>query len=148
MNNNAKTIPALVAFLILVSGAAQAADVSYINGRSAGEEGTPFSGAVMVDDTLYVSGALGIVDGKVPENPADEARAVLDSIKATIEAAGMTMDDIVVVQIFCSDVSTYGVFNDVYRTYFTKQYPARAFIGSGPLLFGATYEIMVTAVKR
>lgn len=148
MNINAKTIPALVAFLILVSGAAQAADVSYINGRSAGEEGTPFSGAVMVDDTLYVSGALGIVDGKVPENPADEARAVLDSIKATIEAAGMTMDDIVVVQIFCSDVSTYGVFNDVYRTYFTKQYPARAFIGSGPLLFGATYEIMVTAVKR
>ena len=125
-----------------------AADVSYINGRSAGEEGTPFSGAVMVDDTLYVSGALGIVDGKVPEDPADETRAVLDSIKGTIEAAGMTMDDIVVVQIFCSDVSTYGVFNDVYRTYFTKQYPARAFIGSGPLLFGATYEIMVTAVKR
>lgn len=148
MKTKAKKIPALAAFLMLISGAVLAADVSYVNGKSAGDEGAPFSGAVMVDDTLYVSGALGIVDGKVPEDPADEARAVLDSIKGTIEAAGMTMDDIVVVQIFCSDVSTYGAFNDVYRTYFTKQYPARAFIGSGPLLFGATYEIMVTAVKR
>jgi 2-iminobutanoate/2-iminopropanoate deaminase len=148
MKTKAKAFSILAAVFALITGVAMAADVSYINGRSAGEEGTPFSGAVMVDDTLYVSGALGIVDGKVPEDPADETRAVLDSIKGTIEAAGMTMDDIVVVQIFCSDVSTYGVFNDVYRTYFTKQYPARAFIGSGPLLFGATYEIMVTAVKR
>jgi 2-iminobutanoate/2-iminopropanoate deaminase len=148
MKTKARAFSILAAVFALITGVAMAADVSYINGRSAGEEGTPFSGAVMVDDTLYVSGALGIVDGKVPEDPADETRAVLDSIKGTIEAAGMTMDDIVVVQIFCSDVSTYGVFNDVYRTYFTKQYPARAFIGSGPLLFGATYEIMVTAVKR
>jgi 2-iminobutanoate/2-iminopropanoate deaminase len=148
MRKTANVIAALAASSVLAGGAALAADVSYINGRSAGDEGTPFSGAVMVDDTLYVSGALGIVDGKVPDDPADEARAVLDSIKGTIEAAGMTMDDIVVVQIFCSDVSTYGAFNDVYRTYFTKEYPARAFIGSGPLLFGATYEVMVTAVKR
>ena len=148
MKNNAKRVSVLAAVLLMIAGIAQAADVSYVNGRNAGDEGTPFSGAVMVDDTLYVSGALGIVDGKVPEDPADEARAVLDSIKGTIEDAGMTMDDIVVVQIFCSDVSTYGAFNDVYRTYFTKTYPARAFIGSGPLLFGATYEIMVTAVKR
>ena len=148
MTRTANVIAALAASSVLAGGMALAADVSYINGRSAGDEGTPFSGAVMVDDTLYVSGALGIVDGKVPDDPADEARAVLDSIKGTIEAAGMTMDDIVVVQIFCSDVSTYGAFNDVYRTYFTKEYPARAFIGSGPLLFGATYEVMVTAVKR
>jgi 2-iminobutanoate/2-iminopropanoate deaminase len=148
MKNNAKVFSVLGAVLVMVTGMVHAADVSYINARNAGDEGTPFSGAVMVDDTLYVSGALGIVNGKVPEDPADEARAVLDSIKGSIEAAGMTMDDIVVVQIFCSDVSTYGAFNDVYRTYFTKTYPARAFIGSGPLLFGATYEVMVTAVKR
>lgn len=148
MKKSAKRVSALAAVLVLITGIVQAAEVSYINGRNAGEEGTPFSGAVMVDDTLYVSGALGTVNGKVPDDPADEARAVLDSIKGTLEAAGMTMDDIVVVQIFCSDVSTYGVFNDVYRTYFTKTYPARGFIGSGPLLFGATYEVMVTAVKR
>ena len=139
---------ALVAALVFGSTLAIAADVSYVNGRSPGDQGPPFSGAVWVNDTLYVSGALGIVNGEVPEDPADEARAVMDSIKGTIEAAGLTMDDIVVTQVFCSDVSHYGAFNEVYAGYFTKTYPARAFIGSGPLLFGARFEVMVTAARR
>ncbi len=142
------SVRVLAAALIFGSTLAIAADVSYVNGRSPGDQGPPFSGAVWVDDTLYVSGALGIVDGKVPEDPADEARAVLDSIKGTLAAAGLTMDDIVVTQVFCSDVSHYDAFNEVYASYFTKTYPARAFIGSGPLLFGARFEVMVTAVKR
>ena len=138
----------LAALLVLCTSIAMAAEVSYVNGRSPGDQGPPFSGAVWVDDTLYVSGALGLVNGEVPEDPADEARAVMDSIKGTIEAAGLTMDDIVVTQVFCSDVSHYGAFNGVYATYFTKTFPARAFIGSGPLLFGARFEVMVTAVRR
>lgn len=142
------SVRAIAAALVFGSSLAVAADVSYVNGRSPGDQGPPFSGAVWVDDTLYVSGALGIVDGEVPEDPADEARAVLDSIKGTLEAAGLTMDDIVVTQVFCSDVSHYGAFNEVYASYFTKTYPARAFIGSGPLLFGARFEVMVTAVRR
>jgi len=122
---------------------------TYIDARSAGDKDVPpFSGAVLVGDTLYLSGALGLVDGKVPEDPADEARAVMDAIKAGVTAAGMTMDDIVSVQIFCSDVAHYGAFNAVYRTYFTKEYPARAFIGAGTLLFNARFEVMATAVKR
>lgn len=134
---------------LALAGVSIADERSYIGGRSASDEGVPpFSGAVMVGETLYLSGALGLVDGKVPDDPADEARAVLDAIKGTLEAAGMTMDDLVSVQIFCSDVSHYGAFNDVYRTYFTKEYPARAFIGSGALLFDARFEVMATAVKR
>lgn len=139
---------ALVAALVFGSTLAIAADVSYVNGRSPGDQGPPFSGAVWVDDTLYVSGALGLVNGEVPEDPKVEAAAVMDSIKGTIEAAGLTMDDIVVTQVFCSDVSHYGAFNEVYAGYFTKTYPARAFIGSGPLLFGARFEVMVTAARR
>lgn len=122
---------------------------TYVNGRSASDEGgAPFSGAVMVGNTLYISGSLGLVDGKVPADPADEARAVMDAVKAQVEDAGMNMDDIVQVQIFCSDVSTYGAFNDVYRGYFTREFPARAFIGSGKLLFDARFEVMAIAVKR
>ena len=138
-----------LAVLIALTSVACAADRTYINGRSAGDDsGPPFSGAVMIGDTLYLSGALGIVDGEVPEDPADEARAVLDSIKGTLEEAGMTMDDLVSVQIFCSDVAHYGAFNGVYRTYFTQEFPARAFIGSGDLLFGARFEVQAIAVKR
>ena len=123
-------------------------DRVYINGNSAGGDGAPFSGAVKVNNTLYISGALGLVDRKVPEDPAVEARAVLDSIKRTLETAGMDMDDLVSVQIFCSDVAHYGAFNGVYRTYFTKEFPARAFVGSGTLLFNARFEVMAVAVKR
>jgi 2-iminobutanoate/2-iminopropanoate deaminase len=110
---------------------------------------TPFSGAVLVGNTLYLSGKIGLTpDRKVPPSAAEEARIVLDDVKATLTAAGMTMDDLVSVQIFCSDVSHYDAFNRVYRTYFTREFPARAFIGSGTLLFGARFEVQAIAVKR
>ena len=123
---------ALVASLLFASALAAAAEVSFVNGRSPGDQGPPFSGAVWVDDTLYVSGMLGLVD-KVPNDPKVVARTVLDNIKGALEAAGLTMDHIVVTQVFCSDVSHYGAFNEVYAGYFTKTFPARAFLGSGPL---------------
>ena len=123
---------------------------TYIDARSASDaDALPFSGAVRIGDTLYLSGALGLTDeGKVPDDPAEEARLVMDSIKETVEKAGMTMDDIVSVQVFCSDVSHYQAFNGVYRSYFTKEFPARAFIGSGTLLFNARFEVQGIAVKR
>lgn len=59
------------------------------------------------------------------------------------------MDDLVFVQVFCSDVVHYAAFNAVYRTFFTKEFPARAFYGvGGPLLFNARFEVQGIAVKR
>ncbi len=143
---------ALIMIGMLFVGCAVADDDdarAYFGGRSASDENAPpFSGAVLANDTLYVSGVLGLIDGKVPDDPADEARAVMDAIKAQVEGAGMTMDDVVFVQIFCSDVSHYAAFNAVYRTYFTREYPARAFLGAGTLLFNARFEVLATAVKR
>jgi len=144
-----KTIVLLMLGVLFSASLFAADERTYFDGRSASDEDAlPFSGAVLAGGTLYVSGSLGLVDGKVPEDPADEARAVMDAIKSSVETAGMTMDDIVAVQVFCSDVSHYGAFNAVYKTYFTKEYPARAFVGSGTLLFNARFEVMVTAVKR
>jgi len=123
---------------------------SYINGRTAADSDVPpFSGAVLIGDTLYLSGTIGLDENnEVPDDPAEEARLVMNSIKANIEAAGMTMDDIVVIQVFCSDVVHYQAFNDVYRTFFIKEYPARAFLGAGTLLFNARFEVQGIAVKR
>ncbi len=136
------------AFALLFSSVVWAQERNYINGRSAGESGPPFSGAVQVGDTLYISGMLGLQNGQVPDDPRTEARIMMDSIKATVEEAGFTMDDIVHVTIYCSDVAHYDAFNEVYRTYFTREYPARAFIGSGTLLFNARFEMQSIAVKR
>lgn len=128
------------------TGAAQ--ERSYVNGRSAGGEGAPFSGAVWVGNTLYLSGTLGLEGGQVPETAEAEATNVMNNIKGVLEAAGLTMDDLVSVQVFASDVEDYASFNTVYRTYFTKEYPARAFVGSGTLLFGARFEVMGIAHRR
>ena len=119
----------------------------YVNARSAANPDSasqpPFSGAVVVGDTAYLSGVLGRGD------TADAAaKAGLDSLQSSLKAAGMTMDDLVSVQIFCPNVADYDAFNKVYRTYFKAEFPARAFLGSGPLLQGAKFEIQGIAVKR
>ena len=108
-----------------------------------------FSNGVLVGDTLYLAGHLGLdAQNKPPATPEEEARLVLDEFKATLARAGMTMDDLVQVTVFCPDVGLWQKFNGVYRGYFGKDFPARAFIGSGPLLFGARFEVQGIAVKR
>lgn len=136
----------LVALLSLPA-LAIAQDRSYVNPNTAGGDGLPFSGAVMVDDTLYLSGMLGLVNGQVPDSAEEEARLIMEQFKSALEEMDMTMDDLVSVTIYCSDVAHYDAFNRVYRTYFTGTYPARAFIGSGALLFDARFEMQGIAVK-
>ena len=58
------------------------------------------------------------------------------------------MDDLVMVQVYSSDVADYEAFNEVYRTFFTREFPARAYLGSGTLLYGARFEVLGVAVKR
>ena len=109
----------------------------------------PFSDAVWHGDTLYLSGHIGLdpKTGKPGATVEDEARLMLDGLKSTLEAAGLTMDDLLLVQIFCSDVTLFEQFNTVYRTYFKGGLPARAFLGSGKLLFNARFEIQGIAAK-
>ena len=139
----------ILAAVVSISTHAQDSRI-YIEGRSAVDANVPpYSGAVLIGDTLHLAGAIGLDENlEVPDDPADEARNVMNAIKRNVEAAGMTMDDLVTVQVFCSDVAHYQAFNDVYRTFFTQEYPARAFIGAGTLLFGARFEVQGIAVKR
>ena len=110
----------------------------------------PFSDGVLVGDTLYLAGKIGVdpETGRAPEDVEKEIRILLDGMKTTLAAADMKMDDLVSVQIFCPDLSLYEKFNEIYRTYFSKDFPARAFIGSGPLLRGGRFEAQGIAVRR
>ncbi len=110
----------------------------------------PFSNAILAGDTLYMAGSIGLdpKTGKAPEKIEDELKLLFDNYKATLAQANMTMDDIVYVQVFCSDLSYYDKFNTAYRTYFTKDFPARAFIGAGSLLRGGHFEMQAIAVRR
>ena len=118
--------------------------------RPAGFANLPFSDGVLVGNTLYIAGHIGLdaKTGQPPATPEEEAKLGLDDIRRTLEAAGMDMDDLVSVQVHCSDVSFYEAFNGVYKTYFHGEYPARAFLGAGKLLRGARFEVLGIAVKR
>lgn len=111
----------------------------------------PFSGAILAGNTLYLSGRIGL-DSKTGQAPAeinDEIRILLDHIQATLTEAEMTMDDLVYVQIACTDLSLYDKFNAAYRGYFSgKDLPAREFIGAASLLRGGHFEVQAIAVKR
>ncbi len=110
----------------------------------------PFSDAVRAGQTLYLAGRIGLdpATQKPPADAAAEVRNVMDQIKAVLAQEGMTMDDLVTVTVYCTDLSLYGTFNEVYRGYFTNGFPARAFIGSGSLLAGGRFEVQGTAVKQ
>lgn len=146
-----------LAALVLLSTASltapsQAAPFKHFQAGAAGPGGVspPFSAAVQAGDTLYISGTTDGTDpatGKLPVDAATGAKVVMNNIKRTLEAAGYTMDDVVWLQIFTSDLKYYADFNTVYRTYFKGDLPARAFIGAGSLLGGAHFEAMGIAVK-
>lgn len=111
----------------------------------------PFSGAILAGNTLYLSGRIGIDSktGKAAAEIDDEIKLLLDHVQATLTAAGLTMDDLVYVQVACTDLSLYDKFNRAYRGYFkNKEFPAREFIGVASILRGGHFELQAIAVKR
>lgn len=134
-------------FVALLSPAQQGAPV-HLKSKAAQERHLPFSSGVVVGNTLYIAGTTGVDPStKGPVTPEQEARLVMDQVKQVVEQAGMTMDDIVSLQVFCTDLANYDAFNGVYKTYFHGDFPARGFIGTSTLLFGARYELMGIAVR-
>jgi 2-iminobutanoate/2-iminopropanoate deaminase len=114
------------------------------------KDARPFSPALLLNDMLYLSGHLGVdqATGKPSDNASQEAQQVLRSVRQSLEEAGMTMDDLVYVEVYCTDLSLYSVFNKEYVSFFRKPYPARDFIGVKDLLFGARFEVMGMAVRH
>jgi 2-iminobutanoate/2-iminopropanoate deaminase len=112
--------------------------------------GLPFSDAVLVDNTLYISGRIGLdpATGLAPESVDAELELLFDGFQSVLREAGMTMDDLVWVQIYSPDVSLWQKFNTAYVKFFSQEFPARAFLGSGKLLLNGRFEILGVAVKR
>tara|TARA_B100000674_G_scaffold490612_1_gene506916 strand:+ start:57 stop:596 length:540 start_codon:yes stop_codon:yes gene_type:complete len=123
--------------------------VIYFKSDLAGKD-LPFSDAALVGDTLYIAGKGGFIPGtrKVPEDPKEEVRLIMEDFKTTLERVEMTMDDLVYVTVYCTDLNLYSDFNEVYRGYFSKDFPPRAFVGSGPLLLGMRFEMQGIAIKN
>src|SRR5690349_7196598 len=144
--------------VLLVAGAAAAkeptktpAEVEFLNSGKVFPAGVPLSEAVRVGDTLYLSGQIGIQPGTlklVPGGIKEEAKQTLANIRTTLEAHGYTMQDVVKCTVMLADISKWGDFNEVYKTFFTEPYPARSALGANGLAVGAQVEVECVAVAR
>jgi len=110
----------------------------------------PFSDAVLVNDTLYLAGRIGLdpATGLAPADVDQELKLLFDGFEAVLSQAGMTMNDLVWVQVYSPDISLWENFNTAYVKRFSGEFPARAFLGSGSLLKNGRFEMMGIAVRR
>lgn len=111
----------------------------------------PFSEAVRVGDVLFLAGQIGNVPGEmglVEGGIGPETQQTMQNIKTVLERYGSGMDDVVKCTIFMADISEWGAMNEVYRTFFTKPYPARSALGANGLALGAAVEIECIAAAR
>jgi 2-iminobutanoate/2-iminopropanoate deaminase len=142
--------PLVLLALPLATGAQQVTKDAAPRAEFVGGSATaPLSQYVRVGETLYLSGALGTgADGKLAEGGiGPETRQTLTNIKATLEKAGATIDDVVKCTVFLADMAEWGAMNDVYKTFFEKNKPARSAVGVTGLARSARVEIECIAVR-
>ena len=126
-----------------------AKSVEFLNSGKVLPTNLPFSEAVRVGNTLYLSGQIGIVPGTmklVPGGLKEEARQTMANIKTSLEAHGYSMSDIVKCTVMLADIGEWSTFNDVYKTFFVEHYPARSALGANGLALGARVEVECIAV--
>ena len=104
----------------------------------------PYSQAVRVGNTLYLSGVIGFTPGTrtlVPGGIEGQTRQVMESIRAVLERNGSSLDHVVKCTVMLADMTEWAKMNAIYVTYFTKHFPARSALGVNGLALGAQVEI-------
>jgi 2-iminobutanoate/2-iminopropanoate deaminase len=149
LGGNKMTSRFLIGVLLLAATAAAQSDRKFLKSKLATERHLPFSSGVLVGQTLYIAGTTADTDKLATGLSAeDEARNIMEQIKKTVESAGMNMNDLVSIQVYCTDLALYDAFNGVYSKYFQVNFPARAFVGVAKLLFGARFEVAGVAIAK
>lgn len=123
--------------------------VEFYNSSNILASDLPFSEMVRVGNTLYLSGQIGAIPGTLklaPGGMKGQAKQAMENIKTTLETYGFSMDHIVKCTVMLADISQWGDFNGVYKSFFKKPYPARSAFGANGLGMGSAVEIECIAV--
>lgn len=126
----------------------QGVDVEYLQTPGSEDLDLPFSSAVRVDNTLYLSGNIGNIPGtmQLAEGGIEgETRQTMENIRQVLETFGSSLDRVVKCTVFLADMAEWGAMNEVYRTYFENP-PARSALGASGLALDARVEIECIAV--
>ena len=117
----------------------QHSEVEYLQAPGTEDLNLPFSSAVRVGDTLYLSGSIGNIPGtlELAEGGIQgETRQTMENIRQVLETFGSSMDRVVKCTVFLADMAEWGAMNEVYRTYFENP-PARSALGASGLALDA-----------
>jgi reactive intermediate/imine deaminase len=150
MTQRALQLAALLAALVLVppavaDGHGDSSEPEYLGANPA----MPFSDAVRAGGMLYLSGKLGNLPGtsELAEGGIQgETRQALENIKASLERHGSGMDRVVKCTVFLADIDEWAAMNEVYKTYFPENRPARSALGASGLALDARVEIECLAM--
>ncbi len=109
----------------------------------------PYSQAVLVDDTLYVSGNIPVnpATGDVADGIVNQSKQVFENMKAVLNEAGMGFENVVKTTAFLTDLSNFATFNEIYASYFVAPYPARSCVEVSKLPKNALVEVECIAKK-
>lgn len=144
-----RTALVLAAALVLLALPAAAQAPEFFPSPDSVLKKLPFSEAVRVGSTLYVSGQIGSLPGTLtlaPGGIGPETRQTFQNIAAILERHGASLKDVVKCTVFLADIGEWGAFNVVYREFFSPPYPARSALGGTELVFGARAEVECVAV--
>lgn len=148
LTKTARYLAATSAALVL-SASPLRADIEFLNDSGLMPDGVPFSEAVRVGNTYYLSGQVGLVPGKlalVPGGIDGETHQTMKNIGAVLSHYGLGFNNIVKCLVMLDDMSEWGTFNEIYRRYITPPYPARSALGADGLALGARVEVECIAV--
>lgn len=110
----------------------------------------PYSHGVLVNGMLFVSGQVGKhpVSGELMlKDIKTETTRVMENVKGILNEAGMDFSHVAKATIFLTDMNNFAAVNDVYGSYFTKDFPARETVQVSKLPLGVNVEISVIAVN-
>lgn len=109
----------------------------------------PYSQAVLIDDTLYVSGNIPVnpATGDVADGIVNQSKQVFENMKAVLNEAGMDFENVVKTTAFLTDLSNFSTFNEIYASYFVAPYPARSCVEVSKLPKNVLVEVECIAKK-
>lgn len=109
----------------------------------------PYSQAVEVNGVVYTSGVIPVIPetGEIPSGAEVQAKQALSNLRALLEAAGCTMDQVIKTTVFIKNMEDFGLINEIYASFFTGKYPARSCVEVARLPKDVQLEIEAIAIK-
>jgi 2-iminobutanoate/2-iminopropanoate deaminase len=119
-----------------------------IDVKGVAKSSAPISNVIQAGNFIYTAGQIPVdlktgipVKGTIEE----KAKKTLENLKLVLEAAGAKLTDVVKITVFVSNLDYVSIFNEIYKTYFPNQFPARSCVQVSRLAYGVEFEVEAVA---